>query len=200
VSIAEKVGFICLVFFMFIGHAHAHKLNMFAFEEENQIFVEGYFSDGVKPKVGKVSVLDNAGNVLLTGETDEDGGYIFPKPSVNEYRIELVTGLGHKTALGMKAGEVVSKDESKALGIELEGSHAEEISAEETNSTPEVSTDISNAELRSIVKQAVAEATRPLAREISELKNKTGLSDIVGGIGFILGLLGIFAYLKARKG
>ena len=54
-------------------------------------------------------------------------------------------------------------------------------------------------EVKAIVQQAVNDAVRPLAKEISELKNKTGLSDIVGGIGILLGVLGGFAYLKARK-
>jgi hypothetical protein len=45
----------------------------------------------------------------------------------------------------------------------------------------------------------VAEGVLPLAREISELKERRGFSDIVGGIGFIVGVLGIVAYLKARQ-
>lgn len=195
----------CLLYsicFIFVSTAHAHKLNLFAFEEDGQIFVEGYFSSGIKPKGGKIVVLDNTGKVLFQGETDKEGGYIFAKPNVNEYRIELDAGLGHKTALGMKAGEIISQEEDQALGntahLIASGSHneSEKTSGTSGNSAAEVS----NEQLKSIIKQAVAEATRPLAREISELKTKTKLSDIVGGIGFIFGMLGIFAYLKARKG
>ena len=56
-----------------------------------------------------------------------------------------------------------------------------------------------NSELASIVRSAVAQANRPLAREIAELKNKARMSDIIGGVGFIVGLLGLYGYLKARK-
>jgi hypothetical protein len=49
------------------------------------------------------------------------------------------------------------------------------------------------------MRKAVAEGVLPLAREISELKERRGFSDIVGGIGFIVGILGIVAYLKARQ-
>ena len=50
-----------------------------------------------------------------------------------------------------------------------------------------------------MVRKAVAQGVLPLAREISELKERRGFSDIVGGIGFIAGLLGVFAYVKARQ-
>ena len=49
------------------------------------------------------------------------------------------------------------------------------------------------------IRLAVFEATKPLAREISELKDKIRTSDIIGGIGFIVGLLGFYAFLKFRK-
>ncbi len=193
-----KFCLLYLICFIFVSTAHAHKLNIFAFEEDGKIFVEGYFSSGIKPKGGKIVVLDHTGKVLFQGETDKEGGYIFAKPSANEYRIELDAGLGHKTALGMKAGEIVSQEEDQASGnIAHVASDANNESEKNFgNSTAEVP----NEQLKSIIRQAVAEATRPLAREISELKTKTNFSDIVGGIGFILGMLGIFAYLKARKG
>jgi hypothetical protein len=36
-------------------------------------------------------------------------------------------------------------------------------------------------------------------REIDELKERRGVSDIIGGIGIIMGVGGLFLYLKARK-
>ncbi len=186
---AWKFSLLCLTLLVLMSSAHAHKLNLFAFEEAGKIFVEGYFSDGIKPKTGKIKVFDSTGTLLYEGKTDNDGSYVFPKPNVNEYRIELDAGLGHKSALGMKGGEIFSKEEDQASG------------SKELHSASNTMLALgSNDELRSIVRQAVAEATRPLAREIAELKTKTKFSDIVGGIGFILGLLGIFAYLTARKG
>jgi hypothetical protein len=51
-----------------------------------------------------------------------------------------------------------------------------------------------------LVESAVGQAIRPLMREVSEMKERRGFSDIVGGIGFIFGIVGVFFYLKARKG
>ena len=40
---------------------------------------------------------------------------------------------------------------------------------------------------------------RPVMRNISEMREEKSLAEIVGGIGFIFGLMGIYFYLKARK-
>ena len=58
---------------------------------------------------------------------------------------------------------------------------------------------VNNEEIQAIVEKAVNKAVKPLAREISELKNQTSLADIIGGFGIIVGVLGGFAYFAARK-
>ena len=57
-----------LVMLMSAGlSAQAHKVNMFAFAEGNEVFVEGYFTDGKKPKKCEVIVYDVKDKALLTG-------------------------------------------------------------------------------------------------------------------------------------
>jgi len=45
----------------------------------------------------------------------------------------------------------------------------------------------------------VGKAIMPLMRSISELKERSSFSDLIGGIGFIVGILGVFFYIKAKK-
>jgi nickel transport protein len=40
---------------------------------------------------------------------------------------------------------------------------------------------------------------KPLRREIMAMKEKNGVRDILGGIGFIAGLFGLGFYLAARR-
>lgn len=59
---------------------------------------------------------------------------------------------------------------------------------------------IDKDELQALIEQAVIKKVRPLEREIADLKETTRLHDILGGIGFIMGLAGItFYFLGVRK-
>lgn len=51
-----------------------------------------------------------------------------------------------------------------------------------------------------VAKKAMGRPEFELLREdLQKLKNKIYLHDIIGGIGYIFGLFGLFAFLKARK-
>ena len=50
------------------------------------------------------------------------------------------------------------------------------------------------------VEKAVGEAIKPLVRSFTEMTQKNSLTTIIGGIGYILGLMGIAFYFKSRKG
>ncbi|MDH5545408.1 MAG: hypothetical protein OEZ43_07445 [Gammaproteobacteria bacterium] len=174
------IAFLVLMFSA--GAAQAHKLNIFTYAESGKIFVESYFSDGIIPKDAKVTVSDGDNAMLLEGVVNEEGNYTFATPSVKKIQIKVDAGLGHIVKATLEGGEMtsVSADPSNA------------VSDDATSSTASSGIDAQ-------IRKAVADANRPLARELSELKNKVYTSDIVGGVGFIVGILGVFAFLKARK-
>ena len=57
------------VFLLMSPTAFAHKLNMFAYVEGDEIFAEGYFTDGKKAKNSTITVFDAA-------DIDEDQHHI----------------------------------------------------------------------------------------------------------------------------
>ncbi len=186
-----------------ISYAHpalAHKLNMFAYVENNQVFVEGYFSDGIKPKNSDVTVVAADGSVLLEGKTDDAGAFAFPAPNVAPIRVVLNAGMGHQADhtisaadLGVAATESAPTVQSGTAGSDI----AAFASAAANTGAPPTAT--SGANVEQAVRRAVADAVKPLALEINTLKNKTRMSDIIGGIGLIIGLLGGFAFYKATQ-
>jgi nickel transport protein len=159
----------------------AHKLNVFAYVEGSTIYVEAYFSDGVLPADSEVTVTNAAGNVVDSGRTNQDGEYSFTVKQVEDLNIKVNAGMGHVAEYTLGSDDV----DSDAIASD-EGMHA---SAGASTSAAQIE----------LIKKAVAQSNKSLAREISELKNRTRLSDIVGGIGIIIGLLGFYAYMKARK-
>jgi len=177
--------------------AYAHKVNVFAYVEGDQVYIQGYFSDGSKAKNSDVTVYASGGQELTKGKTGEDGAFTFPTQGEQQaLHVVLNAGMGHQAAYDIPTDEMggatVAATGTAASPVSDPVPRADEAHAGDDNAAPDR---ISEAAIR----KAVAEGVLPLAREISELKERRGFSDIVGGIGFIVGVLGILAYLKARQ-
>lgn len=180
--------------------AFAHKVNVFAYVEGDQVYTQGYFSDGTKAKNSAVTVYGNAGQELLNGRTDEDGAFTFPTQGQRQaLRIVLNAGMGHQASYVIPVEEVTGEPVTPApasadtpTAAATSSPRGELAGDRDTGGTP---SRLSEAQVR----KAVAEGVLPLAREISALKERRGFSDIVGGIGLIIGVLGVFAYFKARQ-
>lgn len=158
----------------------AHEVHMFANVEGSKVIVEGYFSDGKKATNATVQVFGPDGERLLQGKADEAGLFSFDVPQETDLRISLYAGLGHRTETTIPAAEVRG-----AL-----------VAAEEDEASVAA---VDPAAMKAIVQQAVGEALTPVMRNISELKAQKTFSDIIGGIGFIIGAFGVFFYLKGRR-
>lgn len=171
----------------------AHKLNMFAYVEDEEIYVEAYFANGKRAKNSVIEVYDPQDQLLYNSTTDEEGGHQFTIPQKTELRIVINAGMGHQTEYILPRSEF-SAEQTNSVNTS--------ISPTSTVTPPVIrasAPNINMEQLKPLITQAVSQAVKPLQREISELKNKTSLSDIIGGVGYIFGLLGLFAYLDARK-
>ena len=179
ISRMSRSLFIVLLF-SFATVAQAHKLNIFTYAESGKIFVESYFSDGIVPKDAKVTVRDGDEKEILSGVVNAEGSYTFDVPKTDKITIMVDAGLGHVVSATLEGGEMKSITDETSAAITAGGAPAV-------------------AGLEAQIRKAVGDANKPLAREISQLKNKVYTSDIIGGLGFIFGFLGLYAYLKARK-
>ncbi|MBI5450198.1 MAG: hypothetical protein HY940_02465 [Gammaproteobacteria bacterium] len=172
------------------AQAEAHKVNMFAYAEGDNVYMEGYFADGKKPMDSEVTVSDSAGNVMLKGKTNEQGQFSFKAPKQDDLKIVLNVGQGHQTEFTLPKGDLAGPVAAPAKAAKVDGTAAPVKQAAITT-TP----GLTEEQLR----QAVGAAIRPVMRSLSEMKEQRTLSDIIGGVGLIIGLGGLFFYLKARK-
>lgn len=180
---------------LFSNLSFAHKVNVFVFVEGKQVFVEGYFTDGKKPKSAKVTVEDSSKSVVVEGETDGDGGFVFDIPKRDDLLITLYAGQGHQAQYLLPKADLegvvevspgtTSTQPDSAASLEVVAGSAER--------------GISAAELEAAVQSAVSKAIRPLARSLHEAQEKASFSDLIGGIGFIVGLFGVYMYFQSRK-
>jgi len=198
-SVMRYMKALVLLFFM-VGMptlALAHKVSMFAYVEGDQIFLEGYFADGKRAMNSKVEAFDDKGKELWSGITNDKGEVNMPVPKViGDLRITLTASMGHKAEYVLNAAELAGED---ALASDATTAQDPAATQDAVATATGGMASVDQAALRRIVRQEVGEAIMPLVRGLSELKERRGVSDIVGGIGIIGGLLGVFFFLQARK-
>ena len=169
------------------------------------VHVEGKFHGGKKVKAGKIVVLDSRGNELLSGLTDDQGEYSFNIPKQTDLRIVLSAGQGHQGEWIVRADEMSDLPSEQAIqtGTKTETPSAKKEASSETSSniktaSPDIT--IGREELETIIDSVLDEKLKPIHRKLSDMQQEGPTAkDIFAGIGYILGLVGIAAYVQSRK-
>ena len=168
----------------------AHKVNVFAWVEGDKVFVEGYYPGGKKAQNSLVEVYSNAGAKLLEGRTNKKGEFSFKIPAREELRIVLTAGMGHRNDFVIKTGDLGGTEPSPQ---EPAAKINEKIAASS-------STAVDMGQLQAMIDQALDRKLEPVIRLIHNTrKDGPGLTEIIGGIGYIVGLFGLVMYFKSRK-
>ena len=181
------------------GNALAHKVNLFAYAEDGVVHTESYFSDGKKVMDSTVEVFDARNNeLLLTGRTDKNGEFSFKIPRPAGLRIVLTASMGHKNEYLLSEEEV-----RDAIGIARlpERAPPERVETEKVEALPETVTQVFDERLEALMAQVVEDKTAPIMKKllkIEEQMQKPSLQDIIGGLGYILGLMGIGIYFRYK--
>lgn len=188
-----------LIFLAFILGAglpvQAHKVNMFAYAEGDEVYVEGYFSDGKKPKQCEVIVYDKSDKPVFKGMTNEDGQISFTNPVKGAIRITLNAGEGHMAEYRLSAAET-SVDEGASNSA---AGSSEAVTSVATETAVSTGMQLENADIQKMIRHSVGQSLRPVMRALDELKARRNMSDIIGGVGIIMGIGGLLLYMKARK-
>ncbi len=168
--------------------AKAHKVMVFAWVEGQTVHTESKFSGGKRVKGGKIEVFDHANRRVAEGVTDDAGGFDFPAPEgARRLNIVLTAGMGHTNhwtvtaeELGVTAPEPDKKIPGAAVKAPTGGAVALDAEAIET-----------------IVERTLDKKLAPLRAQMAD--QSWGLRDIVAGIGYILGLMGLASYMHHRR-
>ena len=189
--------------------ARAHRVNIFAWPDGDRIVVECGFSRSSPVRNGLVTVYDAAdGRELLQGRTDDQGRFAFAVPDAvrqgHGLRIAIDAGEGHANDWIMEASEI-SGTAAPATGS---GQADARPAAARTGAVPAPpgthagarEQPVTAPEVRAIVAEALNTGLAPLRRELAALSAPgPDVRDIVGGLGWIMGLAGIACYALARR-
>ncbi len=177
---------ISAVLHLFCLPVYAHKVNVFAWVEGDTVHTESKFGSGKMVKGGKIEVFDHLNQKVAEGTTDDHGSYTFSAPpAAQTLKIVLTASMGHSNHWQITAEE---------LGRETP---TEDIKPPATTPQKQSVTGVSPEEIESIVERAIEKKIAPIRAQLAE--QAWGLRDIVAGIGYIIGLMGLASYMHYRK-
>lgn len=194
--------------------AQAHKIRVFAYADNGTITAEASFSSGRPAKNSKVMVHNGNGETLLTGTTNDQGIFRFAIPrqakaTGMDLNIVVDVGEGHRGAWLLDAADYSTVDYSAAQSADSaddsfaensrNGTSSGENSSAAPSATPPDNT-LNCQDIEATVERIMAKELAPLKRMIARQRtHTTSLQDIIGGLGYILGLAGILFYFKAKQ-
>jgi nickel transport protein len=194
------VTFLTVVFSPIRGHAHG--VNVFAWVEGRTVHTESKFSGGKRVNGGIVEVHATTGGKLLEGKTDGQGRFSFDLPegfkdSGAGLRIVLNAGMGHQDEW------LVGPEELGAIGGP-DAAHAPPAAPVATGgpspAAPPSGDAVSSTEHLHLLEQTLDRKLAPLMQRLNALEDRgPRLSEIVGGIGYIVGLIGVALFFQSRR-
>lgn len=191
--------------------AYAHSLYVFATQKGAQVEGKVYFRGGGGASGAKVEVYDANGAKVQSLVCDEEGRFRFQPALSGKMRLVGVLEDGHATEYELETvtaetGDTVS--ETPALAAPSDGSPPSGPLRQDAQNRADFAGEtgpavrdesISHpAQLLAAIERLRDEVIR-LREDIQTSRNTAGWRDVLGGIGYILGLTGIAFYLSARR-
>ncbi|MGE5475551.1 MAG: hypothetical protein ACM3Q1_02770 [Bacteroidales bacterium] len=165
--------------------AQAHKMRVFATAEGVQINGYAYFSADSRAMNSKMRIAGPDGVAVFEGSTDDNGQFAFQATRRMDHIITVEGGDGHMASFTVTAAELPAS-----------------LPAAENQPAPPPSLpavrDGDGADLRSFIDQSVARQIRPLREQLDAYQEKVWWHDVIGGIGYIVGVAG-FAFGWANR-
>ncbi|WP_370678274.1 cobalamin biosynthesis protein CbiM [Pleomorphomonas sp. PLEO] len=162
--------------------AEAHRLKLFAQVTGATISGYGFYIGGGRPQGADLVVATPDGKEVSRLKTGEDGGFSFTPPSPGRFHLKLAAGDGHFAE----------------LDISTDGIPAAAAAVTATSSAAAVPTDL-DARIAQAVDAAVARQIKPLLEAYDAAEGRVRFNDLLGGLGWIVGLAGLWAWFRSRR-
>ena len=209
-----------LALFLCLPHvSDAHKINVFAWLDGDQVHIDAYFTKSSKVLYAPVKVLDLRGNLLLSGNTDEHGQWGFYLKDLNQLPpdgLEVVVeeASGHKAEYTLTRQDLAEAHKPKpsreshpkalAENSETQSGMAPSPNDVERSGPVQIS-DID--QIQAVFAEVLDSRLQPISNAlvaqqkllIEERDRGPSVSEIVGGVGWIVGLFGMLGYFLNRR-
>lgn len=184
-----------------------HKTRVFAYGDGEYISGEAAFSGGKMAKDIEILVIDSAsGTELSTGRTDNTGQFsiAIPEKAIVEKLDLLVVangGDGHRAEWLLEAEAYLPGDSAsstpKLTEPALVQSPAVNIPTQKI-AEPEC---LTQKQFEQQLDQSLKQQLQPIKHMLTKSQEPDmSFREVLGSIGYLIGVAGIIAYLKSRKG
>ncbi len=171
----------------------AHKLKVFATAEGDRIRGQAYFVGGAPAGGATVRITDGEGRELARLQPDAGGEFSYRVERRGEYRVVADSQDGHVASWTLQADEFASG----LPGVAPEASSSTRAAGVVAGAATPVPP--SQAVALDQVERAVARQIRPLREALQASEERARLHDILGGIGYIVGLAGLGLWWGGRR-
>jgi nickel transport protein len=176
----------------------AHKLKVFATAEGDQLQGKAYFVGGAKAAGARIAITDSQGQVLARLTPDAQGHFSYQVSRRMDYQVIADSQDGHQARWTIKADELAAALPS----VEVKDSVppvTDRVGSPPLAQPDEKAGGLESPVVVSLVERAVARQIRPLREEIEAYGEQVRARDILGGIGYIVGLAGLGLWWRNRQ-
>ncbi|MFP3983173.1 MAG: hypothetical protein ACLFV2_05725 [Desulfurivibrionaceae bacterium] len=200
----KLILFCCLTLLVFAAfNVQAHGVRVFAWSEGDKIRVETAFRGGNPARQAEITVRDEkSGDKLISGLTDDLGVFRFSIPDRArqegmDLKITADCGPGHKGHWLLKAEEYL--DVPAPAASEPEKSEQKQEGKAGGDKEDVRASGINEQALRRIISEELDKKLAPVKKRLHENQRQVDIKDIIGGIGWLLGLAGIAAWFRSKR-
>lgn len=205
--IGTTAFFMTVMLLLSCSRALAHNVTVFAWVEGDTVHVESKYSGGRRPMAAPVEVFDGRGSLLLKGATDDNGEFSFKVPTKTEMKVVVLAGMGHRGEWTIPLADLTGAEPPPPAVPAGSGPTAATGVPDQTpNTAPAVATNptpadgVTAAQIQNAVERALDAKLQPLMKLLVETRTSgPSVTDVLGGIGYIFGLIGVAAYVSAKR-
>lgn len=172
--------------------ALAHKVSIFGYAEGGKLIGQAFFAGGNPARKCQVLLLDNQDKEIDSAKTGVDGAFEMALPkAAPPLKLVIVAGEGHQ-------GQFVLTAEDLGLA-QSDGQQVSE--PEPVDKAAPQATIADTAQIEQAVAKVVEKKIAPLRAQLSRMaaEQPSHISQMIGGIGWIIGLVGVAAFFLSRK-
>jgi len=197
-KIARRLPVLVLLF-LCPAPAFAHTLNFFIESIEGAtIHGRAYFPNDVPAQHSDVIARDASGRELGRTTTDDQGKFTLAAREHVDLYLTVVTPDGHVCTHPIHASDL---PESLPMNAPTTTSDVKVVPSPTDHTAVPAAAAGKESELATIENRLVELTTqfKLLRRQVADSDERLRLRDILGGVGFILGISGVAFYMKARR-
>ncbi len=173
--------------------AAAHLLKVFALVEGSTIRGTVYFAGSTPARGARIIVLGPDDVVIAETRSGDDGSFAVPSGPPVDHRIVADAGDGHSAAFTIHAEEIAGPVDVPARRPTAPAQPRADRTGQ--NSASETGREGIEAAVEAVVSRHVT----PLREQLNAYEDRLRWHDVLGGIGYILGLTGLAAFFLSRR-